>query len=408
MSAVAVIGANYGDEGKGLMTDYFASQFKGDCLVVRFNGGAQAGHTVQTILGRRHVFSHFGAGTFTGAATYLSREYVVNPMLFAKELIELRELGVDQADLSKKMFIDEECLVTTPYDICLNRAIENVRGANRHGSVGVGFGETIERSKYEEFRIRVRDLADLDSLRKKLEDLREIYVPFRLQQLGLDIGFDNAWILKSQNVSKLFKTQSRAMLDISVVCDSSIVYKFENQVFEGAQGLLLDQDYGMMPHVTRSNTGIKNIVELANEIDLTGIDVVYTTRSYLTRHGAGPMENEIDHFPYPSIIDETNKPGNFQGKLRFAYLDPLVLGRSIIDDMYKYSNKAIGEYMLAITCCDQIFGGITYHSDNKLVSTDIDEFAQKVIFWSRASGAYYTSYGPTRASVFKNCIRPAV
>lgn len=78
-SAIAVIGAGFGDEGKGLMTDYCCQRPK-YTTVVRFNGGAQAGHTVVTPDGRRHVFSHFGSGTLRGAATFLSRFFICNPI----------------------------------------------------------------------------------------------------------------------------------------------------------------------------------------------------------------------------------------------------------------------------------------------------------------------------------------
>ena len=88
-----VIGANFGDEGKGLMTDYFAAQSVGSCLVVLHNGGAQRGHTVVTPEGFRHVFHHFGCGTFAGADTYCAEEFVVNPALFREEYEKLAKHG---------------------------------------------------------------------------------------------------------------------------------------------------------------------------------------------------------------------------------------------------------------------------------------------------------------------------
>ena len=82
--AYAVIGANFGDEGKGLMTDYFC-RTNDNPIDIRINGGAQAGHTVCTPEGERHIFSHIGAGYFAGADTYLSEFFIANPMLFVKE-----------------------------------------------------------------------------------------------------------------------------------------------------------------------------------------------------------------------------------------------------------------------------------------------------------------------------------
>ena len=91
-----VIGANFGDEGKGLMTDYFchkALQKQENCVVVLSNGGAQRGHTVTDLDGTQHVFHHFGSGTIAGADTYCISDYILNPMTFVKEWFDLRQLG---------------------------------------------------------------------------------------------------------------------------------------------------------------------------------------------------------------------------------------------------------------------------------------------------------------------------
>ena len=93
-----VIGANYGDEGKGLMTDYFAAQGAEQgkrVLVVTSNGGAQRGHTVTLPDGRRHVFHHFGSGTFAGADTFLCRNFILNPILYEEERSVLEKSGED-------------------------------------------------------------------------------------------------------------------------------------------------------------------------------------------------------------------------------------------------------------------------------------------------------------------------
>ena len=111
--AQAVIGAAWGDEGKGLLTDALA---RPDTLVVRFNGGAQAGHTVTAPDGRRHVFHGVGSGTFRGAATFLSRFHVHNPLLHGEEVAQLRRLG-----LHPRVLADPQGMVTTPWDMMLNQ-----------------------------------------------------------------------------------------------------------------------------------------------------------------------------------------------------------------------------------------------------------------------------------------------
>ena len=135
-----VSGANWGDEGKGLMTDYFSQ--KPNSIVVCSNGGSQRGHTVVTPDGIRHVFHHFGSGTFNGAATYLPKEFITNPLIFAQEYKEL---------ISKKIipniYVHGDCMVSTPYDMMANQVIEESRGKQKHGSCGFGIFETIKRYK---------------------------------------------------------------------------------------------------------------------------------------------------------------------------------------------------------------------------------------------------------------------
>ena len=95
-TAYAVLGASYGDECKGLTTDYLCSKTKGPVTVIRFNGGAQAGHTVQAPNGTRHVFHHFSSGSMLGAQTYLGQHFVCNPILFHEERAKLLGKGVQE------------------------------------------------------------------------------------------------------------------------------------------------------------------------------------------------------------------------------------------------------------------------------------------------------------------------
>src|SRR5262249_12200450 len=151
--ATVIIGANLGDEGKGLLTDFHAAAAPG-ALIVRFNGGAQAGHTVVTPDARRHVFSHFGSGSFAGAATYLSRFFVSHPTLFLRERAQLAALG-----LAPTVHVDPRSPITTPYDMLINQAVETARAGARHGSCGIGFGETIQRGLAPRLALQVGDLV---------------------------------------------------------------------------------------------------------------------------------------------------------------------------------------------------------------------------------------------------------
>ncbi len=349
--ASVVIGANFGDEGKGLMTDFLGSKLKGEAVVVRFNGGAQAGHTVTAPDGRRHVFNHFSSGSFCGATTFLSEFFVINPILFHNEAARLDELG-----LSPRVIVDPDCPLTTPYDMLINQIIEDARGDGRHGSCGVGFGETIERNLRAEFKTVARDLASPAVLLSKLDLIRSSWVPERLAALGISEPFGGKGdLFRSDALRDRFLTDCRDFSAAVKLIDLTALDHFDHVVFEGAQGLLLDQDHRWFPHVTRSSTGLRNVCVLALKAGITDLDVVYATRAYLTRHGAGPLPHALDDKPFAGIVDRTNIPNAYQGALRFAWLDLDLLASTIRDDLEIARGKKLSiTPFLAVSCVDQV------------------------------------------------------
>jgi len=143
-TAFLVVDLGFGDAGKGLLS-YYLVRTTGARWVVRFNGGAQAGHNVVTTDGRHHTFSQVGAGSFVpGVRTYLARDMVVHPTALDSEARHLARVGV--ADAMRRMHVDPECRVTTPFHQASTRVRELLRGAARHGSCGVGVGETVRDS----------------------------------------------------------------------------------------------------------------------------------------------------------------------------------------------------------------------------------------------------------------------
>ncbi|MGI9503191.1 MAG: adenylosuccinate synthetase [Geminicoccaceae bacterium] len=344
--ATAVIGANYGDEGKGLITDWLVSrQPKGSKTVVaRFNGGAQAGHTVQTPEGKRHVFHHFGSGTLLGADTFLAKHFVLNPILWYKEMIELHKLtgawpGGDVA-------ADPRCYVTTPYDMIINQVLEDSRDTLRHGSCGVGFGETIERNRFPAFRLSHQDLLGGTRVANKLHIIRDRWLPRRLQKLGIrpiakdDPRLDNRLLKRTADTFAAFAE----MVEVA----GAEFLRSKNVIFEGAQGLALDMDGPDFPHVTRSNTGLTNVVTLAKLLRLD-LDVIYVTRTYFTRHGAGPLPKEF--VPSVPITDQTNVDHPYQGSIRFGAFDTSAMKERVSKDLM-LAPKA--KASIAVTCCDQM------------------------------------------------------
>ena len=373
-TAHVVIGAQFGDEGKGWLTAHLAAKTGSDGIVVRFNGGAQAGHTVLTADGRRHVFSHFGSGTLSGSATYLSRFFVTNPLLFLKE----REV-LDAKSITPTVYVDPASPVTTPYDMMINQIIEQERGADRHGSCGVGFGETLERHLDPGFALNVADLRDHATLRNQLNRIRHEYVPTRLARLGFASAFaTHNDLFRSDAILEHYLEDVERFLDITITADARTAIGDRPLIFEGAQGLRLDQDRGYFPHVTRSHTGLHNVLILADELGLTRLDLYYVTRAYLTRHGAGPLPRELPAKPYPGIVDTTNIPNDYQGALRFADLDLDDLGHAIrtdLSDASAYPALTVNAG-LAITCLDQLGGAaIRYYRDGIQHQGSVEDLA---------------------------------
>lgn len=348
MVVKAVIGANFGDEGKGLMTDYFCHQsaLRGEKrLVVLHNGGAQRGHTVVTPDGKRHVFHHFGSGTFMGADTYLSEDFILNPMVFRQEWEELESLGV-----SPTVYVHPLCRVTTPYDMIANQIMEEKRGGNKHGSCGLGVFETIKR--YEE-----RDMFPIWKL-KSFDDVRSImmedckdYLYQLLERRSIDIADDWKNIIVSDGLIDHFVDDLKFMvehIDLSRIYEMS---DFDCMIFEGGQGLLLDRNNKeYYPHLTPSNTGTENPLNIISGLNSDlDVEVCYVTRTYLTRHGAGRLDGECDKAEInPTMQDLTNIPNPHQGTLRYAKLDEKSLKERILKD-FEPARKYGAKLSLAVT-----------------------------------------------------------
>jgi adenylosuccinate synthase len=348
MRAVAVIGALWGDEGKGAAVDKIADSTPG-ALVIRFNGGAQAGHTVVTPEGKRHVFSHFCSGALAGAPGYLSEHFVVNPRIFCNELHELRKLKADKANLN--ISVHPNALVTTPLDVAINRFLEMKRGNSRHGSVGIGFGETIERSE-RGYPLYVSDLIDKENLRTKWMSITMDWSKIRLAELGFDdsVHFDK--VFDSVYSDDYFEQCEQLVHYVNLATLDEVAKGKEWLIFEGAQGLLLDQKRGMtFPHVTRSNTGLQNVIPMLEKLRIDRLKAIYMIRPYLTRHGAGPLPGEGKKIPF-IINDETNKHGQWQGSLRVAPTNTALITSAIDKDISDAGSFNVDPH-IGISCTDQ-------------------------------------------------------
>lgn len=398
--AYAVIGGAYGDEGKGLAVDGLTARALASgekVCVVRSNGGAQAGHTVCTPQGRRHVFSHVGAGTLAGADTHLSRFFVVHPMIFRAEMGHLRDLGG-----SFGVSIDPRAPVTTPWEMFINQIVEQARGNARHGSCGLGFGETLERQEKGP-SVTYADLNKPD-IEERLRTVREEWLPNRLDALGVarvpDSFID---IIASQGLQDAFLQDLRFLQQMSVGReDATALQEAETVIFEGAQGLCLSADSKDFPHVTRSDTGLRNPVALMSEQDCSVLDVFYMTRSYTTRHGAGPLPDERLVVQGVEVRDPTNRPNAWQGGLRLAPLQTSRLRADISRDLQEArSGIAQVNAALGVTHLDALGTSVEMERNAQVGGVDRADVLEAI---SDAIGlsVVLSSFGPTRSTLVWN------
>lgn len=323
MSVRIIIGKNFGDEGKGLATDYFSalSEESGNsCLVIRHNGGGQAGHTVD-FPDKRFVFHQLSSGSFRNADTYWAKTFL--PDLY--KLPEEAEAFFAIYGKLPPIFAHPACRCVYIDDVLINMALETARGSNRHGSCGMGINEAVERSVESDSCLSLGQLyqMSLQDLVDKLVHLRKTYLPRRLQQLGLSLSEMGEYgaLLSNQTVLENAAVQMHSALQYVTLREESLLRAYDDIIFEGAQGLLLDEDCGeFAPHLTSSKTGLCNPVSLLQQYMPDVVpEVVYVTRSYVTRHGAGllPWEQEWEKQKI-KINDPTNLPNPWQGSLRLA------------------------------------------------------------------------------------------
>jgi adenylosuccinate synthase len=298
------IDLGYGDAGKGISVAR-AVMNEPTAAVVKFAGGAQCAHNV-VIGGRHHTFSQFGSGALFGAPTLLTDDFIVDIPALWLEADALGKLGV--TDPMSKIVISEDALVITQAMIAANRRAENVRGAHRHGSTGRGIGMTVAYDVATGNGVRAKDLYDLNTLIHKIDMQRR-------------------WLLDEYNMGLQFPVRHEAeqifaqSASITVMPEDYAIELFEAKhsslFFEGSQGVLLDENIGFFPHVTRATTTSKNAERilriLGGEYKVYGV-----IRTYMTRHGAGPLPTEISS----AIFDnDHNAWGLYQGAFRRGLFD---------------------------------------------------------------------------------------
>ncbi len=339
MYAIITVGLGFGDEGKGSCVDYLAEVNRAD-LVIRYNGGHQAAHNVVRN-GVHHCFSQFGSATLQGIPTYLDRNVIIEPIAMLKEANHFKEFGINPYDL---LTVNPDCLVTTKFHKLANIIKETY---NKHGSCGVGIGET-RRLENNGLAIYSKDLDNYPSLYNKLYEIKDYY----LEDLNKFKSEDT--LGHFQNIEN-FDIDEYACIYKTLKPKTGECPKFKLAIFEGAQGVLLDQDFGFFPHVTYSHTTDKHAVELCNDLDVE-YEIMGITRTYHTRHGNGPFPTNttlwksIYKHIHSFTFDDHNKSNKYQGDFKFGYFDDVLFQYAISINPVDHIFLTHSEYKLDKVC----------------------------------------------------------
>jgi adenylosuccinate synthase len=394
-NAYVVVGLGFGDEGKGSWVDHLVR--KHDIrYTLRFNGGAQALHHVVTPEGVTHGFSQFGSGSFIpDTKTILSNFMLVEPLALIKESEILKSKGITNP--FERLIISENAPIISKFHIFLNRIKEISREGNRHGSCGFGIGETQDDVENKSNKvIYVKDLYNKTLLREKLNWLYNQKLSIA-QSIATSKESELLKDFESFNIDEYCDLLYHFAKKIYVVSDKYIktLISKNDTVFEGAQGVLLDQQYGFFPYSTRSNTTFANAELLLEETNSNMIKIGLL-RAYATRHGAGPFITEDPDLKLPTCH---NSYGEWQQNFRLGWFDTVSA---------RYALEITGKLdILAITNLDRLYGqpqlkiansyksNSNFFSDNKIkiLDNDLSLLTQRTSQMTSINIDYITAQG---------------
>lgn len=326
-----VVDLGFGDAGKGTTVD-FLSRTRNIAAIIRFNGGGQAAHNVITPEGKHHTFSLFGSGMFIPSVrTHLSRFVMIDLTAIRNEAQHLELLGC--VNPLSRLSIDEDAILVSPFQKAANRLRETLRSKNRHGSCGMGIGETMsDNQNSPALTVRARDLRNSQQLLRKLRAIQEMKREEFKESLG-DLKANPTVekeipLLSDSHAPQFFAEAYKEISGgISIVSGDYLKYlSMQGElIFEGSQGVLLDEWYGFHPHTTWSTTTFTNALELLREVEYDApVERLGVLRAYFTRHGAGPFPTE-DQGLSLSLPDIHNGIGEWQGAFRVGWFDEVLV-----------------------------------------------------------------------------------
>jgi len=362
LANVIVIGAQWGDEGKGKIVDIYTGFAD---AIVRFQGGSNAGHTV--VIGNKKIILHqIPSGILhPKKICIIGNGVVLDLETLLDEIKELKSQGFFQNET--QLLISEEAHLVFPYHRLIDIGKENKAGSNKIGTTGRGIGPAYG-DKIVRTGIRVIDLFEEKVFREKLERNaaeKNFYLTKYLNQEGFD---GNALFEKYSALARRLKAN---VVNTSVVINQ-LMGKKKNILFEGAQGTLLDVDHGTYPFVTSSNT-IAGAACVGSGVGPTKIDgVVGVVKAYTTRVGEGPFPTELNDEIGLTLREKGGEFGATTGRpRRCGWIDIVAL---------KHANRINGFTHLALTKLDVLTGveKIKVCRAYKLEGKEVSEFPASI------------------------------
>ena len=336
MPAYAVIGGQWGDEGKGKVIDYLAGRVS---AVVRYAGGNNAGHTVVNEKGKFDLHLVPSGICWPDVCGIIGNGVVVDPAVLLKELRSLAERGID----TDQLYISERAHVIMPYHVLLDALEEQSRGNDAIGTTGTGIGPTYM-DKTGRMGIRVGDLLDPESLRPRLEQT----LAFKNKLITAVYGGEPVSVEDTLEQSLEWGNQLRPYVRPTEQIVQDLLEQGQNILLEGAQGTLLDLDHGSYPYVTSSSPSIGGACTGLglNPQAIRGVLGVY--KAYSTRVGGGPMPTEMLGAEGDALREKAHEYGVTTGRARRVGWFDGVAGR--------YSQQVNGFTGMVLTRLDILDG----------------------------------------------------
>ena len=319
MKSVVVVGSQWGDEGKGKVVDWLSERAD---VIVRFQGGHNAGHTL-VVEGVTYKLSLLPSGVVRkGKISIIGNGVVIDPWALLSEIDKVKKQGVEvTADTLK---IAENATLILPVHQKLDAASETLRGNNKIGTTGRGIGPAYE-DKVGRRAIRVCDLADLSALKSKLADMLAHHNPILIASGSEPIVLDDIY-------TALCDIAPRILPHAMPVWRLLDQYRKEGKriLFEGAQGIMLDVDYGTYPFVTSSNTLSGSATTGSGSGIHTIGYILGITKAYTTRVGSGPFPSELSDATGERLGERGHEFGTVTGrKRRCGWFDAVLVKQAI-------------------------------------------------------------------------------